>query len=194
MDRKEGLTGFRFGCLLGERKRFSALLRSAQFLFGTFPIFPEFSPQLGPRKVSNGEVSRSGLVLPFLVLFGTFPIFPRFPRFVRGLFGIFPICPFPLSRPINSAYEEQSRRVRDTIRTSPETSRKPPGLETPGLASPSGRSNRDFSTPESHFWVIFLGKRKRTPPCSSAELFFAEKKWGPQRKDLSGRYGFPGSS
>ena len=38
----------------------------------------------------------------------------------------------------------------------------------------------------------FLGKRKRTPPCSSAELFFAEKKWGLQRKDFGGGYGFPG--
>ena len=37
-----------------------------------------------------------------------------------------------------------------------------------------------------------LGKRKHTPPCSNAELFFAEKKWGPQRKDFGGRYGFPG--
>ena len=37
-----------------------------------------------------------------------------------------------------------------------------------------------------------LGKRKHTPPCSSEELIFAEKKWGPQRKDFGGRYGFPG--
>ena len=63
--------------------------------------------------VSNGGVSRSGLVLPslsFFVLFGTFPIFSGFSRSVRGLSGIFPICPFPLSRPINSAYGEQSRK------------------------------------------------------------------------------------
>ena len=37
-----------------------------------------------------------------------------------------------------------------------------------------------------------LGKRKHAPPCSSAELSFAEKKWGPQRKDFGGRYGFSG--
>ena len=39
------------------------------------------------RAVSNGGVSRSGLVLPllsFFVLFGTFPIFPGFSRFARG--------------------------------------------------------------------------------------------------------------
>ena len=43
--------------------------------------------------VSNGGVSRSGLVLPFLsffVLFGTFPIFPGFSRFARGWSGDFP--------------------------------------------------------------------------------------------------------
>ena len=43
--------------------------------------------------VSNGGVSRSGLVLPFLsffVLFGTFPTFREVSRFVRGLFGDFP--------------------------------------------------------------------------------------------------------
>ena len=34
-----------------------------------------------------------------------------------------------------------------------------------------------------------LGKRKHTPPCSAAELFFA-KKWGQQMKDFGGRYAF----
>ena len=38
--------------------------------------------------------------------------------------------------------------------------------------------------------IVLLGKRKHTPPCSSAELFFAEKR-GPQRKDFGGGYGFP---
>ena len=45
------------------------------------------------RGVSNGGVSRSGLVLPFLsffVLFGTFPIFLGFSRFGRGWSGDFP--------------------------------------------------------------------------------------------------------
>ena len=41
-------------------------------------------------------------------------------------------------------------------------------------------------------WLLRLRKRKHTPPCSSAELFFAERKWGLQRKDFGGRYGFPG--
>ena len=60
--------------------------------------------------VSNGGVSRSGLVLPFLSFLG-----------LSRFSGIFPICagmvrgfsrfvPFPLSRPIKSTYEEQSRK------------------------------------------------------------------------------------
>ena len=63
--------------------------------------------------VSNGGVSRSGLVLPFLsffVLFRTFPIFWDFPDLRGDGPGIFPICPFPLSQPIKSTYEEQSRK------------------------------------------------------------------------------------
>ena len=65
------------------------------------------------RGVSNGGFSRSRHVFLFCPLFsfwdfpdffGIFPICPGHP------WGIFPICPFPLSRPINSAYEEQSRK------------------------------------------------------------------------------------
>ena len=62
----------------------------------------------------------------------TFLIFPGFSPFVRELFGDFPDCPFPLSRPINSAYEEQSRKgPRHNLDLSRKKSRKPPGLETP---------------------------------------------------------------
>ena len=46
--------------------------------------------------------------------------------------------------------------------------------------------------PKACWLGFYLGKRKHTPPCSSAELFFAKKKRGPQRKDFGGRYGFPG--
>ena len=77
----------------------------------------------------------------FFVLFRPFWDFPDF-------FGIFPICPgtlrgfsrfvlLPLSRPINSAYEEQSRKgLRhnlDLSRKKWETSRfgNPPGLASP---------------------------------------------------------------
>ena len=49
--------------------------------------------------VSNGGVSRSGPVLPFLsffVLFGTFPIFGDFPDLLGDSPGIFPKDPFVL--------------------------------------------------------------------------------------------------
>ncbi len=60
---------------------------------------PGFGNPPGPLNggVSNGGVSRSGLVLPFLsffVLFGTFPIFPGFSRFARGWSGDFPDLSF----------------------------------------------------------------------------------------------------
>ena len=61
------------------------------------------------RGVSNGGASRSGRFLSFFVLWD-FPFFLGFSRFVRGLSGNFPIRPFPLSRPIKSTYEEQSRK------------------------------------------------------------------------------------
>ena len=64
--------------------------------------------------VSNGggfpDLDLSFLFLSFFVLFGTFPIFRDFPVLFGDGPGIFPICPFPLSRPIKSAYEEQSRK------------------------------------------------------------------------------------
>ena len=61
--------------------------------------------------VSNGGVSRSGFVLPFFVLFCPFLSFPGdFPDLRGDGPGIFLICPFPLSQPIKSTYEEQSRK------------------------------------------------------------------------------------
>ena len=57
----------------------------------------------------NGGASRSGLVLPFLSFVGLSRFFRDFSDLCGESSGIFPICPFPLSRPINSAYEEQSR-------------------------------------------------------------------------------------
>ena len=74
------------------------------------------------------------IFLPFFVHFGTFPIFPGFSRLARAIGdgpGIFPICPFPLSRPIKSTYEEQSRKG---LRHNLELSRKK--WETPGLENP----------------------------------------------------------
>ena len=62
----------------------------------------------------------------------SFPIFPGFSRLSGDCPGIFPICPFPLSRPINSTYEARRNspeRVCDTIRTFPAKTGNPPGLE-----------------------------------------------------------------
>ena len=88
------------------------------------------------RAARRGGFKRGGFPIwtcpSFFVLFSPFWDFPDF----SGIFpiwwsGIFPICPFPLSRPIKSTYEEQSRKdPRDTIWTFPEKSHcgKPPGL------------------------------------------------------------------
>ena len=95
---------------------------------------------------SNGGVSRSELVLPFLsffVLFGTFPgIFPICSGMVRD----FPDRPFPLSRPIRAPTRNSPERVRDTIWTFPKKRWETPGFgNPPGLASPSTVMRSTFS-------------------------------------------------
>ena len=64
-----------------------------------------------------GGLKRGGGGFPtFLSLFGTFPIFFwDFPELLGDGPGIFPICPFPLSRPVKSTYEEQSRKGRTLV-------------------------------------------------------------------------------
>ena len=49
--------------------------------------------------VSNGGVSRSGLVLPFLSFLGLSRFFRDFPDLLGDSSGIFPVRPFSLSRP-----------------------------------------------------------------------------------------------
>ena len=87
------------------------------------------------RGVSNEGVSRSGLVLPFLlffVLFGTFPIFLGLSRFARGWSGGFSRSVLFLFLGLLRAPTRSSpERVRNTIWTFPKKSGKPPGLETP---------------------------------------------------------------
>ena len=69
------------------------------------------------------------LVLPFLS-FWDFP--GDFPDLRGDGPGIFPIGPFPLSQPIKSTYEEQSRKgPRHNLDHSRKKSGKHPGLETP---------------------------------------------------------------
>ena len=76
----------------------------------------------------------------FLVLFGDFPdfagIFPICPRFVRGFSRL--VDPCPLSRPIDSTHEEQSRKGPQH---NPDLFRKngnPPGLEPPRFTFSQG--------------------------------------------------------
>ena len=71
----------------------------------------------------------------FFVLFCPFPIFWDFPDLSGDSPGIFPIGPFPLGL-LRAPTRNSPERVCDTIWTFPERSGKPPGLETPGLASP----------------------------------------------------------
>ena len=74
-------------------------------------------------EVSNGGVSRSGLVLPFLSFLGLSRFFRDFPDLLGDGPGIFPIRPFSLSRP--------NKSTSDTTWTSPEKSGNLPGLATP---------------------------------------------------------------
>ena len=89
------------------------------------------------RGVSNGGFSRSGLVLPFFVLFvlaGTFPIFLGFPDLLGDAPGIFPDFRFVLFLFLGlfrAPTRNSPERVCDTIWTFPKKSGKPPGLETP---------------------------------------------------------------
>ena len=84
----------------------------------------------------NGGVSNGGgfpiwTCPSFFVLFCRFPIFPGFSRLLGDGPGTFPIFPFPLSRPIKSTYEEQSRKGP---RHNLDLSRKK--WETPGFGNP----------------------------------------------------------
>ena len=94
-------------------------------------------------KGGGGGFKRGGFPIwtcpSFLVLFcfvlGLSQFLWDFPDLFGDSPGIFPICPFPLSRPINSTYEEQSRKgPRHNLDLS-QKGGKHPGLETPGLAS-----------------------------------------------------------
>ena len=56
------------------------------------------------------DLDLSFLFCPFLSFLGLSRFFWDFPDLLGDGPGIFSICPFPLSRPIKSAYEEQSRK------------------------------------------------------------------------------------
>ena len=82
--------------------------------------------------VSNGGVSRSGLVLPFLSFFVLLELSRGFSRFVRGtLRGFSRLVLFLFLGLLSAPTRNSPERVRDTIWTFPEKSGKHPGLETP---------------------------------------------------------------
>ena len=86
--------------------------------------------------VSDGGVSRSGLVLPFLSFLGLSRFFWDFPDLLGDGPGIFPISSFPLSRPIKSTCEEQSRKgPRHNLDLSPKKVGNTRVWKPPGLAS-----------------------------------------------------------
>ena len=89
--------------------------------------------------VSNGGVSRSGLVLPFCPFLSFVELsrfFGDFPNLSGDSPGILPICPFPLSWPINSTSEEQSRKgPRHNLDLSRKKSETPRFGNPPSLAS-----------------------------------------------------------
>ena len=100
------------------------------------------------RAAKRGGFKRGGFPIwtcpSFFVLFCPFSDFPDF----SGIFpdlrgdgpGIFPIRPFPLSRPIKSTYQEQSRKGP---RHNLDLSRKK--WETPGFGNPPGLASLKLS-------------------------------------------------
>ena len=86
------------------------------FFLGNFVRTPEkIRVTQGPLNggVSNGgfpDLDLSFLFCPFLSFLGLSRFFWDFPDLLGDGPGIFPISPFPLTRPIKSTYEEQSRK------------------------------------------------------------------------------------
>ena len=85
--------------------------------------------------VSNGGVSRSGLVLSFLSFLGLSRFSRIFPICSGMVWGFSRFVPFLFLGLLRAPTRNSPERVCDTIWTFPEKSGKPPGLETPGLAS-----------------------------------------------------------
>ena len=100
------------------------------------------------------DLDLSFLFCPFLSFLGLSRFFGDFPDLSGESSGIFPICPFPLSQPINSTYEEQSRKGP---RHNLDLSRKK--WETPGFGNPPA-SLKIFISP------LLCGPKKsrRFPP------------------------------
>ena len=98
----------------------------------------DFLAMKNSRAAKRGCFKRGGFPIwtcpSFFVLFCPFWDFPDlfgdFPDLLGDSPGIFPISPFPLSRPIKSTYEEQSRKgPRHNLDLSPKK------WETPGFGN-----------------------------------------------------------
>ena len=82
------------------------------------------------------DLDSSFFFCPFLSLLGLSRFFRDFPDLSGDSPRIFPICPFSLSRPIKSTYEEQSRKgPRHNLDLSQKTWETPGVWKPPGLAS-----------------------------------------------------------
>ena len=100
------------------RERMSRAAKRGCFKRGGFPIWTCLSFFV--------------LFCPFLSFSGLSRFFWDFPDLRGDGLGIFPIRPFPLSQPIKSTYEEQSRKgPRHNLDLSRKVSGKPPGLASP---------------------------------------------------------------
>ena len=93
---------------------------------------------LASRAAKRGGLGpRSARVLPFLSFLGLSRFFWDFPDLLGDGAGIFPISPFPLSRPMKSTYEEESRKgPRDNLDLPPKIVGNTRVWKPPGLASP----------------------------------------------------------
>ena len=113
------------------------------------------SVRANSKAAKRGGFKRGGFPIwtcpSFFVLFcpflGLSQFFWDFPDLLGDGPGIFPICPFPLSRPIKSTYEEQSRKgPRHNLDLSRKSGQHP-GLETPRFSFSNKliRANQNYS-------------------------------------------------
>ena len=98
---------------------------------GSMVILEQRTAQKATRNVSEMLKSRSGLVLPFLSFLGLSRFSGIFPIWPGSVWGFSRFVPFLFLCLLRAPTRNSPKRVRDTIRTVPEKSGKPPGLETP---------------------------------------------------------------
>ena len=112
---------------------------------------------------------------------GAFPIWTRLSPCVLLIVscGIFPICPFPLSRPINGSYKEQSRKCP---RHNPDLSQK---VENPTVWKPPKASavvkHCDFkccsSVSTEGWWALFLFLNEQLGVLEARKGVYSHLRW-----------------